>query len=587
MTSLNTITYEGTRNSLIDYFSSQDEFKSYNFTAPGISTLIDALAYTIHYMSVYANFALNESFLDTATQRTAVVSKSKGLGYMPYQYTSSVAKVKIEYTGTANLDNVVIPAGTQFVSNINNSEYVFHTIENTLLNKTDLGRYWAELYIREGVFITQRWTQDANGVRFILSHPHVDIDNLTVKVYDSESDTIGVEYDRLLKSSQLVPSINKMGYVATPTVYTLMENTTGDIELLFGDDIISKKIITGNIVECTYLASNGSLTNNSMNFSLKSLPIDTTGIENYNSSLWVTTCIEQSSGGADREEIDSIKKNAPKFFQRQSRDVVADDYRTAILTKYGGIIDAINVWGGEDNIPPKYGSVCACIKPKTGTKLSQYKKKEITDYIYESSVVGITFEIVDADILYIDANISCEYDMVNSKYNMLVLKEKISEAIKSYFDILTMNFKAEFIYSRLLADIFNIDNTIEDTVINLTMSKYLAPVSGIEATYEVRFDNELKPGSIYSDTFLQLSDSYKNAVIKDDSNGKLHIMIDNKRSEIGKVDYTTGVLSLIYKFEIFESNNFKIYAVPKKLNVETGQNVVFSLNNTAVILNGE
>ena len=63
------ITFEGIKQSLIEYYSSQDEFKDFNWTAPAITTLIDAQAYLAHYLCTYANFALNESFLDTAQKR--------------------------------------------------------------------------------------------------------------------------------------------------------------------------------------------------------------------------------------------------------------------------------------------------------------------------------------------------------------------------------------------------------------------------------------------------------------------------------------------------------------------------------------
>ena len=49
-------TFEGIRENIVEYLSANPIFKDYNFTAPAISTLIDALAYTSHYLVRYANF---------------------------------------------------------------------------------------------------------------------------------------------------------------------------------------------------------------------------------------------------------------------------------------------------------------------------------------------------------------------------------------------------------------------------------------------------------------------------------------------------------------------------------------------------
>ena len=76
-------TFDGVRKNIVEYLSANPTFKDYNFTAPAISTLIDALAYTSHYLIRYANFSLNECFLDTAQLRSNVVSHAKELGYIP------------------------------------------------------------------------------------------------------------------------------------------------------------------------------------------------------------------------------------------------------------------------------------------------------------------------------------------------------------------------------------------------------------------------------------------------------------------------------------------------------------------------
>ena len=67
-----------------------------------MSTIIDVLAYVTHVNSMNANFALNETFLDTSQLRTSVVSHAKLLGYTPRSIAPSVAYIDMTMAkGTA------------------------------------------------------------------------------------------------------------------------------------------------------------------------------------------------------------------------------------------------------------------------------------------------------------------------------------------------------------------------------------------------------------------------------------------------------------------------------------------------------
>ena len=73
------------------------------------------------------------------------------------------------------------------------------------------------------------------------------------------------------------------------------------------------------------------------------------------------TTVARSSAGSLKEEIESIRKNAPYLYASQNRMVTAEDYSSLILRNFPNQISDIKSWGGEDNIPPKYGSVFVSI----------------------------------------------------------------------------------------------------------------------------------------------------------------------------------------------------------------------------------
>jgi hypothetical protein len=95
--------FDTVKGRLKDYFKQQTEFADYDFEASGLSNILDVLAYNTHFNGLTANFALNESFINTAQLRSSVASLAEGLGYVPKSYSSSKADLNL---------SVLISSGT-------------------------------------------------------------------------------------------------------------------------------------------------------------------------------------------------------------------------------------------------------------------------------------------------------------------------------------------------------------------------------------------------------------------------------------------------------------------------------------------
>lgn len=569
------ITFEGIKQSLIEYYSSQDEFKDFNWTAPAITTLIDAQAYLAHYLCTYANFALNESFLDTAQKRSSVVSKARNIGYYPEQYKTSVASLKLDYTGSVNLDGFVIPVGTTFAATNNGTTYYFRTYEPAAVQKTQSGRYWAQVNVREGTEVTNKWTQNKeSNIQFILSNPKVDLSTITVKVYENESDTTGVTYNKIESIAQFGPDA---------AIYTVEENTEENIQLVFGDGILGKKIVPGNIVECKYVATSGSEANGIAVFQLVSIPG-----EGYDKQRWTVTTVSVSNSGGDRESIESIKLNAPRFFQRQGRDVIAEDYRADVMKHYGSIIDAISVWGGENNTPPEYGSVFISIKPKNALSLSSTQKNNIIATVLQSSVVGITPKIVDPNVLYVNMEINATYNKLQTLQSPVTIKEQLTEVAKSFFNNSLSSFNIDFRYSKFLAALFGVDSSITDIDTNVSIYQYITPAVNTETSYLIDFKNAIEPGTVYIGPYAVLGTSSSMYYMDDDGNGTIRVRSDNYLENVGTVDYTTGMITLkSYRFSTDVVTQIPVSVKPANKNMSVSQNYIFSIDTIDVTLNGE
>ena len=82
--------FDQIKTNLVAYMKATDTtFNDYNYDGSAMATIIDVLAYVTHINSMNANFALNETFLDTAQLRTSVVSHAKLLGYTPRSISPS------------------------------------------------------------------------------------------------------------------------------------------------------------------------------------------------------------------------------------------------------------------------------------------------------------------------------------------------------------------------------------------------------------------------------------------------------------------------------------------------------------------
>jgi len=69
--------FDQIKSNLKNYLQGQDKFTDYNFEGSALSTLLDVLAYNTHYQALYYNLAINEAFIDSASKRSSVVSKSR------------------------------------------------------------------------------------------------------------------------------------------------------------------------------------------------------------------------------------------------------------------------------------------------------------------------------------------------------------------------------------------------------------------------------------------------------------------------------------------------------------------------------
>ena len=211
--------FDGIKDNLKTFLSQQDEFTDYDFEGSGMNVLLDVLAYNTHYLGYNANMLANEMYLDSADQRSSVVSLAKQVGYTPKSAVSSTARIDV-VVNNATGATVTMSRGTKFSTTVDGTNYSFVNNADVSISPVDGVYKFSNLDIYEGTYLNYKYTANTSDTdqRFIIPNDNVDTTTLTVKVQNSSSDSTTNTY-------RLASGITALD--STSTVYFLQEVENG------------------------------------------------------------------------------------------------------------------------------------------------------------------------------------------------------------------------------------------------------------------------------------------------------------------------------------------------------------------------
>lgn len=544
--------FDSIKNNLKTYLKGQSQFTDYDFEGSGMNILLDTLAYNTHYNAFLANMLANEMFLDTAQKRNSVTSHAKALGYTPTSKTAPIAYVKVQ-VNDANTTSITMPEGYAFTSTINGVSYQFVNItDRTIQSNTGLYVFGpdAGIPVYEGTWTTTRFTVDLADAdqRFIIPNDGVDISTLQVQVQNSVSDSTTNTYT---KSDSLVD------ITETTKAYFIQENVNEQWEVYFGDDVVGKALDDGNIVILKYVVTNGDEANGASSFSASGSISGFTDI--------TTTTMNVASGGAEAENLDSIRANAPFSYAAQNRTVTAKDYAVMVPKLYPNV-ESISVWGGEYEDPAVYGKVYISIRPKAGNTLTQSTKESIVSLLEEYNVASVTPVIIDPETIKIIPKISFKFNNTVTTKSKEDLAALITSAVTTYSDDNLEKHEAIFRYSPFVRLIDDVDSSILSNITSIKASKTFLPSLNTEMKYTISFNNGLyhphdghqeksvgstEPAGVLSSSGFKYTGDTNTYYYEDDGYGVIKAYyisgtakVYKTTGSVGTVDYTTGKIIL-------------------------------------------
>jgi len=468
--------FDAIKNNLKTFLAEKEEFADYNFEASGLSNILDVLAYNTHYNGLTANFALNESFLGTAQLRSSLVSLAEGIGYIPDSKTSSQAiiNMSVNLSGvTGRPANVQLNEGFKFNATVDETEYVFQTLEDLTASDNGEGLYIfkdasgsTNIKVYEGTervktFLVSR--KEDNAV-YIIPDKSIDIDTAVVRVYETPTSSAFLTYTNLLNATTIS---------SASTLYILKESPNGFYELSFGNGTtLGRAPDAGNKVTVTYLASSGSASDTAKTFEAQ------TGINVVGTNYPVSvTTVSNAVGGGEKESIESIRSTAPFQYASQNRMVTAVDYSTLVLRNFSTLIKDIQSFGGEDSLEPKFGTVFMSIlfNSDVDQTTEDVTKQSIIDLASQLSVASFNIEFTDPIKTFVETQLFFQFNPNLTTLSRNTIQDNVNQTISDYFDVNTGKFNQSFRRSNLLTLIDDVSPAILSSRAEVRIQRRFSP----------------------------------------------------------------------------------------------------------------
>ena len=540
--------FEDIAANLKEYLKGQKTLKDYDFEGSNISLLIDLLAYSSHVSAFNANMVASELFLDTAQIRKNVVSRAKEIGYTPTSATASMATIDLQVNnpliGGETPTSLTLNRGHEFKTVFDGFNYPYVLLESKTISPLNGVYLFEDLEIYQGsmnsdIFLYNGQIQNQ---RFPLTEELVDTSSVTVTI-----ESTGGSSSAWSQSTD-ISSVDK-----NSKVWYVQENEQGQFEVYFGDGVISAEPLDGDKITISYLVTNKDHTNGATSFTMT----DSIG-GNADVTLINKTA---SSGGKDKESIESIRFAASKFYTSQNRLVTVDDYKSKLQTLYPGA-DSISVWGGEDNEPPQYGKIFIAIKPgQNVNKLTSSEKVLLKDKLKSLNMLTVRPELVDADIIDIIVNSNFKYNPRATTKTVSELETLVRAAIITHDSTYLSGFDSIFRHSVLARDIDSAESSILSNTTTVKLRKTLTPTLGQSKGYTVEFGagnsfynphtgHNKHGGGITTTTGFTVSGFTETFYFDDDGEGNLrrYSLSGSTRiyadSQAGTVDYSNGKITI-------------------------------------------
>jgi hypothetical protein len=579
--SLASLDFDTLKANLKNFLRTQSAFKDYDYDGSNMNVLLDVLSYNTFMNAFYLNMAASEMFLDSAQLRSSVVSHAKMLNYTARSNRSSKAVIDL-IIPTSNAVSFTIPKGTSFTGKNSSGNYTFTTDKTLTLLSGNQTFTANNLAIYEGSYSQDTFIVNYNdeGQKFTLLDSNIDTNSLVVVVSENDGQYI----------SEYVQTKSLYDLDGLSEVYFLQCDIDNRYQIVFGDGVFGRKPLNGAVITAEYRTTAGTAANGIDTFTIE---VDLSGINNTRiESGMTTTTVAISSSGADAESIESIRYNAPRYFQTQERVVTTQDYIDLILANFPDI-ESVNAYGGETISgigDVEYGKVYVSCSTYSGTALTDSRKKDLIAFLQPRSSLGISPVIIDPEFVYITLLSKVHIDYNQTGLTPYQMQTVVIDTISDFNDNNLKQFGRNFRMSNLTSAIDNTDYSILSNETTAFIYKKFIDLNPINAvSLKVDFhSNEIQQASIISNEFLSEGKTY---VYTDYISGvnntagnlfrleKTVTTTASNYSIAGFIDYNNGIINInSYIYDAVPTGGLRIFAAPVNQDIYCSRNNLLQID---------
>ena len=414
---------------------------------------------------------------------------------------------------------------------------------------------------------------------YVIPNKDIDITTLQVNVRSSITSSDQVVYNQFQTAYDLGSSSN---------LFFVRQTQNGLYGFKFGDGRFATKLNFGNIITVRYLVTQGLDGNDLLNVA------PSTSIGGYY-NITMSPIDVRSFGGADEEDIESIRQLAPITFAASGNAVTNGDY-VALTKKLFPAAGDIISWGGEKNNPPKQGYVFIAVKPVSGDVLTPTQKLALVAILQKYNVGSITPVITDPIYTYVNLATTIKYKPSALNITTTGFTKKIIDYC-NIFSQQNMEKFGGFLDMSVLSQFINvIDPAVSGNSTQASYEKRFTPNLNTSGSYTLNFEHVVSQGTVYIDGFT-ISDI--NSIgftyyMTDDINGLLNLYktdganITTLIKAVGTIDYPSGNLAINAFRPNTITNGSYVRVQCKSLlldqSITTTKNDILKINNVVVNL---
>lgn len=554
-------------------------FKDYDFEGSGLSAIVRLLASDANAVGFMNNMLYGEGHLHSAQQRSNAGLAASFLSYTPDNYRAATIYADITvtpYDASTAPDEIVMDRRAMFVGAKDGKSYNFTVVEPVSAQLVDGSYKFTNIKLVQGNWLYKTFDVEGSAITsYKIPSQNVDINNLVVQVQESDTATGRNTYSRYVSPFDL----GQYAYL-----YFVELGIDNYYTLEFGDGYLCRRVEDGNVIYLQYLETAGALGNDITSITSAS------SIAGF-SQIDVTMISERSSGGADPESLEDIKRLAPLNYQAEGAAVAETDYAVMVERLFSNVLRAKS-YGGDTLSPPDSGYVYIAVIPSVGEKLTDAEKAEIASTLDKYNVGSITPKVVDVDITYIQVETLVYWDPTSTSYNDAQLKATVKSGIQNWGMANIVGFDELFDKEILQDAISKMDRSIASNITSVRYKRHFKPQYGLLDSFTFDYGRTIKPGSVLINGFKPLPAEVDFTYYIRDVSGVLNMYkvstTDSKEylvQSVGVVDYTKGVVELQrITVSNYNEEGVTILVTPDGLNqnITVKQNQVMNIGDITV-----